>query len=403
MFKMRRTSAAVAIAAAFVVAAFAGLAGSASGNATASASKAPLQVPVLGVDSGPYQIIGTSQTHGVQLAINQINAAGGVLGRKLVPVFRDDAADPATAVSLARSLIQQLKSPVFFGSSLSTTSDAIEPIVNAAKVIMFPGSGDSNTVNAKLYPYIFRAYLTEVSQGEALIPYLKGHHITNIAIAYDNSSGYGIASEAEAVHSLDAGNINVTTVQSFIGGTADLTPQALAIKASNPQVVFVIGSAIGDFSDFANDAASIGLTVPMIGSPAIFSSQFTQLAGANGASAVGEVYKTQTYTSTGPSDPAIVSFISKINALGGQSDLLVADMYWYDMVHLWAYAVEKTKSFNPTKVKTELESIRGYHGIQGTFNFSPTQHDGLAPNALVIAHVGGSSFENGLWLLAPNN
>jgi branched-chain amino acid transport system substrate-binding protein len=78
-------------------------------------------------------------------------------------------------------------------------------------------------------------------------------------------------------------------------------------------------------------------------------------------------------------------------------------MYWYDMVHLWAYAVEKTKSFNPTKVKTELESIRGYHGIQGTFNFSPTQHDGLAPNALVIAHVGGSSFENGLWLLAPNN
>lgn len=373
-------------------------ASSASATESATAS-GPLTFPVLGIYSGPFKLLGTSQRRGVTLALDEINKEGGLLGRKLVAEYANDGGSPTQAVSQARALIQKLKAPVFFGPSISTSSQAVDPIANEAKVILFPGSAAANTVNASKYPYTFRAYLTEVSESAALVAYCKKHNTKRVAVLAETGA-YGEATEAAVVQGLKANNITVTGTESFTAGTPDLTPVALKLKAGRPEIVYMVASGTGDFADFVQAEQSIGLSAPMLGAPAITTPEFKSLAKGAGENTLGQVYRTLTYTSSGPVDPEMPTFIKRIDKLGGSGDLLTVDMYFYDMVHLWATAVKKANSFEPEAVKTALEGIKDYKGIQGTFNFSPTQHDGLSLDSLTTAKVAGSSLKEGLWQLA---
>jgi branched-chain amino acid transport system substrate-binding protein len=385
------------VATAVAVIAAASFAATASSKTHASAAKThgTLTIPFIGADSGPLQLLGTSQEHGAQLAINQINAKGGLLGMKLKASFHDDAGNPSQDVSVAHSILGS-KPPVLFGASSSSSSEAIEPLTTAAHVIQFPGSADSASVNAKKYPYVFRAYLTEITGDISLIKYLKAHHLNKVEILVSNTA-YGLSAKADLSKRLAANGMSVAGAQTFTDGQADFTPQALQTKTDGADVAYMVGSATSDFSDYAKAAQSIGLTIPFIGNAAVVTPTYAQLAGSAGTSTLGQVYANQTYTSKGPVSKRLLVFKGGINQLGGKDDLLVVDMYWYDMVRLWAYAVKQAGTTKSAAVAKALESVKNYVGVQGTFSFSKAQHDGLLANSLVTAVVGTGPNGQGLW------
>jgi branched-chain amino acid transport system substrate-binding protein len=285
---------------------------------------------------------------------------------------------------------------VIFGANASSDSAAIEPLTTAAHVIQFPGSADASAVNAKKYPYVFRAYLTEITGDISLIKYLKVHHLTKVEILVSNTA-YGNAAKADLTKRLAAAGMSVAGTQTFTDGQADFTPQALQTKTDNADVAYMVGSATSDFSDFAKAAQTIGLKIPFIGNAAVVTPVYAQLAGSAGTSTLGQVYANQTYTKNGPVSKRLLTFQGKIDKLGGKDDLLVVDMYWYDMVKLWATAVKKAGTTSPAAVAKAIESIKNYVGVQGTFSFSKTQHDGLSANSLVTALVGTGPNSQGLW------
>jgi branched-chain amino acid transport system substrate-binding protein len=358
-----------------------------------------LQIPFMGPYSGPSKQVGESMQHGVDQAIKEINAEGGLLGQKLEAVYRDDAGVPASSVSQARAVLADLDPPVFFGAALTGNSDAIQPLMNQARIINFPGSSNSKGIDAKKYPYAFRGYITEVSYDTSLVRYMQAHNLKSASLVMPSVTTLPLVEDLTP--RIKEAGLTLKSVEKYNVGNPDFTPLALQIKKQDPDVVTFSAVAVGDAANYVKAAKTVGVRGLFIGQPGVSSSKFEALAGEAGKDAIGQVLNNLTYTEEGgPTHPPMVDFIREIKAAGGQDDLFLVDAYWYDMVKLWATAVKKANSTEPDKVKTALESITNYQGLQGPMSFSPTQHDGLSPDSIAYAVIGEGTNEDGLWLEA---
>jgi branched-chain amino acid transport system substrate-binding protein len=349
--------------------------------------------------SGDLQAVGVSQTHGVTLAVNAINAQGGLLGKKLQIVTRDDASDPAQAAAQARAMVEQVKPPVVFGGSSQGPSEAIEPVVAAANIINFPGTAFSGDINAQKYPLAFRSYITEVSQREAMIAQLQKHHYTKVALYYvNNASGEVVADSV--MSAVGAAGITIVNKASFATASPDLTPIAIQAKNAHPQAVLVCATALADFSTIAKALHSEGVNVPVLATAAALNPTFGAVTKDTATTWSATGFRSFFYSGSGGGDPRIVKFIHDDDQIGGKDDLLTATALFYDAVNIWAQGVKMANSFDPQKVAAAIEQIKNYQGLLGVANFSPTQHDGLNPNAMAMG-IPTKINKNGLYQLAP--
>lgn len=371
--------------------------GGSSSDSASGKSGGSLTIPFLGAFSGASKQVGTSMEHGANQAIKEINAEGGLLGKQLKTTFRDDAGVPAQSVTQARSIITKLRPPVVFGASMTGNSDAIAPLLNQAKIINFPGSSNSEGISAEKFPYAFRGYITEVSYDTSLVTYMKAHNLKTATLVMPSVSTLPLVEDLTP--RLKAAGLTLKSVAKYTVGNSDFTPLALQVKKANADVVTFAAVAVGDAANYVKAAKAVGVRGQFIGQPGVSSSTFASLAGPAGSDALGQVLKNLAYTKEGgPNNKAMVKFLQDIKAAGGSGDLFLVDAYWYDMVKLWATAVKKANSTDPDKVKTALEGIQNYQGLQGPMTFSATQHDGLSPNSIAYASIGKAPNADGLWL-----
>jgi branched-chain amino acid transport system substrate-binding protein len=217
----------------------------------AAAAAEPLRIGITTILSGPFADRGQSEQYGAQLALDQINEAGGVLGRPVEAFYADNACKPDIGVPATRRLIEQQHVPVIIGALCTPVTHAIEPVVQAAKVpLVIATSAGQDFVDASGAggnEYLFKTIPSEVDIARGLIRFLKAKNVGSIAIATE-AGGFPQANAiALATAARDAG-MKVTDQEIITPGSTDLAAMLDRLKAGAPDELLIMpGSSTAGF------------------------------------------------------------------------------------------------------------------------------------------------------------
>ena len=231
---------------------------------SANASAADVKIGVAEALSGGAAQYGVAIRNGLQLAADEINAAGGVNGNKLQLVVEDEQGKKEEAINVFKKLIFQDNVLMVFGPTLSNSAQAADPIAQAAKTVAF---GTSNTADGitSIGDYVFRNSVTEADVlPETIKMAVKKSGIKKVAVLYGNDDVFTKSGYDNFKKALDDLKIPVTTTETFAKGDVDFKAQLTKIKAGNPDAI-VLSALLAEGAPIMVQARQVGLNVPFIG------------------------------------------------------------------------------------------------------------------------------------------
>jgi branched-chain amino acid transport system substrate-binding protein len=211
----------------------------------------PVRIGITTILSGPTADRGQSEQYGAQLALNQINQAGGVLGRPVEAFYADNACKPDVGVPATKRLIEQQHVPVIIGALCTPVTHAIQPVVLAAKVpLVIATSAGQDFVDASGAggnDYLFKTIPSEVDIARGLVRFLGARHVKSVAVVAEAGGFPHANAVAMAKAARDAG-MNVTAEETITPGTTDLAALLDKLKAGGPEALLIVpGSSTAGF------------------------------------------------------------------------------------------------------------------------------------------------------------
>jgi len=340
--------------------------------------------------SGQSARAGEAITRGLTVAIDEINAKGGVLGRKLELVRRDDEATPAKGVIAARELLFKERVAVLFGGLDTPVSLAIVPIVNENKtVFMGPwAAGTPITKNGAKENYVFRVSAVDEIVNRAMLQYAqKTFNAKNCGMILVNNP-WGESNEKGLKAALDAKGIKPAGIEKFEGNDVDVVPQLTRLKNAGADCLFLVGN-VGPSAQVVKSLDRMGWKPPIVSHWGPAGGRFTELAGPSAK----EVHFVQTYSFFGRQGPAgekvLAALKKKYADIKGPGDVTpaVGVANAYDAMMLTALAIRAAGATDGPKVRDGFYKIGRYEGLIKTYDkpFSPGNHDAVNENDYVWA------------------
>jgi branched-chain amino acid transport system substrate-binding protein len=246
----------------------------------------PVKIGITTILSGPMADRGQSEQYGAQLALDNINQAGGVLGRPVVAFYADNACKPDIGVPATKRLIEQEHVPVVIGALCTPVTHAIMPMMQQAKVpLVIATSAGQDFVDASGVggnDYAFKTIPSEVDIQRGLVHWLKSQNVKSIAIVADDGEFQKANAIAVAKAAKDAG-MTVTADETIPKDTKDFAGILTKLKAGSPGEVVAIlaGSTSGFFQGYEASGWKVPVTgrFDMAGASAAVSSQFRDAGG----------------------------------------------------------------------------------------------------------------------------
>ena len=356
---------------------------------TAAAAE-PIKIGLITALSGQSALAGEALTRGAQLAIDEINAKGGLLGgRKLELVRRDDESNPAKGVTAARELIFREKVGVLLGGLDTPVSMAIVPLINQEKVpFMGPwAAGTGITKNGAKPNFAFRVSAVDEVVNVGMLDYaVKNFGATRPGMILVNNP-WGESNEKGLTAALAAKNMKATGIEKFEMNDVDIVPQLTRLKAAGTDALFLVGN-VGPSAQVVKSLDRMGWKVPIVSHWGPAGGRFSELAGPNAK----DVHFVQTYSFFGKLSPVgdqvMKSLMAKYPAIKGPGDITPAVGYAnaYDGTHLAALAIAQAGSTDGDKVRQGFHAIGRYEGLIKTYEkpFANGQ-DALSSNDYVWA------------------
>jgi branched-chain amino acid transport system substrate-binding protein len=351
----------------------------------------PVKIGLVTALSGQSALAGEAISRGLQLAIDELNAAGGVLGgRKFELVRRDDEANPAKGVVAARELIFREKVAVVFGGLDTPVSMAIVPLINQQKVpFMGPwAAGTGVTKNGADPNFAFRVSAVDEIVDIGMLNYAQKNFKTTKPGLMLINNPWGQSNEKGLAAAMAAKGVTPAGIEKFEGNDVDMVPQLTRLKAAGADTLFLVGN-VGPSAQVVKSLDRMGWKVPIVSHWGPAGGRFTELAGPNGK----EVHFVQTYSFFGKQGPVgekvIKALMAKYPAIKGPGDITpaVGVANAYDAMHLTALAIAAAGSTDGDAVRQGFYKIDKYEGLIKTYvkPFSPGVHDAVGPDDYVWA------------------
>lgn len=351
----------------------------------------PIKIGLVTALSGQSAQAGESIVRGLSIAIDEINAKGGLLGgRKIELIRRDDEGNPAKGVIAARELIYKEKVSVIFGGLDTPVSMAIVPLVNQEKVpFMGPwAAGTGITKNGASPNYAFRVSAVDEIVDKAMVQYAQKTFKSSKAGLILINNPWGESNEKGLIAALAEKGTKPVGIEKFEGSDIDVVPQLNRLKAAGADTLYMVGN-VGPSAQVVKSLDRMGWKVPVVSHWGPAGGRFTELAGPNAKN----VHFIQTYSFFGKQSPVGEKVINALKAkypnVKGPDDITpaVGVANAYDGMHLVALAIAKKGSSDREAIRGGLESIDRYEGLIKTYTkpFSPTLHDALTENDYVWA------------------
>jgi branched-chain amino acid transport system substrate-binding protein len=333
--------------------------------------------------TGKEASFGQMSHNGTELAINELNAKGGALGKKLQLLTEDDQSKQGEAKTIARKLISRDGIVALLGEVSSGRSLEAAPVCQESHIPQISPSSTNPKVTA-IGDYIFRVCFTDPLQGKVLARFAqKTLKVTRVAVLTDAANTYsvGLATYFKDAFTNDGGQI--VDEQKYSGGDKDFNAQLTTIKAANPEALFIPGY-YQDVGLIALQARQLGITVPLFGGDGWESQDLMSIGGA----AVEGAYFS-THFSPEESGPVVQEFVKKFQAkYGVMPDAMAA--LGYDSAMLLADAFKRAGTTDGPKVRDALAATKDFPGIAGQITIDEHRD---AKKPLVILQVRGGKLK----------
>ena len=336
-------------------------------NGGAASTTGEILVGEYGSLTGPEATFGQSTHNGIMMAVDEINAAGGVNGRKIKVLTEDDQSKPEEAANAVSKLISQNNFVAVLGEVASSNSLAAAPICQANKVPMITPSSTNPAVTEK-GDYIFRMCFLDSYQGESMANYISQQlKMNRAAILVDVKSDYstGLAQFFEQAFVKNGGRI--VARQSYAKGDNDFRAQLTAIRSANPQVIFIPGY-YNDIGQIAIQARDLGIQQPLAGGDGWESPKLIEIGGK----ALEGCFYSNHYFAGDPSQ-AVRQFVDKYRERFGQTPDSLAAL-GYDSAKVLANAMSKAAKLDGASIRDQIAATKGFPGVTGTINIGPDRN-----------------------------
>jgi branched-chain amino acid transport system substrate-binding protein len=347
-------------------------------------SSGDIPVGVYGALTGSEAAFGTSTVNGVRIAADEINAAGGVLGRKIRLVVEDDQGRAEEAASVVTKLITSDSVVALIGENSSNQSLAAAPIAQSNGVPMISPSSTNPTVTEK-GDYIFRVCFTDPYQGKALAAFVRTDlKLDTAAILVDKKNDYSVGLAGVFRKEFEAAGGKIVAEQSYSGGDTEFRPQLTTVKAAAPQAIFIPGFYT-EVGQIAIQARDLGLTVPLVGGDGWDSPAVIQIGGK----AIEGSYFSDHYF-VGDARPVVQKFATEYEKRHGAKPEATAAL-GYDALHLWANAARRANSLDKKLVRDQIAATKAYDGVSGNITMGADRNP-IKPVAMIKIENGQMNF-----------
>ena len=307
--------------------------------------------------TGDAAMYGDFQVNAVRMAIDEINAAGGIDGKMLDVVYLDDQSKPQVALQAMQKLVSEVKPVAVFGPDWSGNTLAAMPIAQRNKIPQLTTS-KSRAITHKNNPYIYRLVAMGPFIGQALAEYAKEQGFKKVAIFYTNTE-YGVSGGEGALEACKKLGLEVTAYETCNVGDNDFTAQIQTIKNSGAEVLI-------DYSIQVEGAKSLkqmrelGMNLPVLGGDAFVTDDFAKLVGND---IMDGIIAASSFIPTAET-PKVEKFVEDYKAKFGNVPEDHASPL-YDGVYILAEAIKRAGSTDREKINAELAKTSGFEGVNG--------------------------------------
>ncbi|WP_373499175.1 ABC transporter substrate-binding protein [Desulfococcus sp.] len=344
--------------------------------------------------TGRASFLGDPEKKSMEMAIDAVNAAGGIDGRKLEAVIYDTEGDPTKAVMGISKLLNKDNVLAVIGPSTTPTTLAVMPFAEKTGTPLISCAA-GNKITLPVNPWVFKTAQSDILAVQTIYEHMKTQGIKKIGIlTVADAFGESGREQLEA----QAGNFGLTIVQAdkFGGNDTDMTAQLTKIRNAAPQaiVTWTIGP-VG--SIVAKNKAQLGVTIPLFQCHGLPDPKYIELAGKASEGDRMPATKLMVGSALPETDPqkkVIAEFshlYRDVYKYDKEFPINTHSGYAWDAITIVANAMRKAGT-DPKALRAAIEQTKGYVGVSGVYNLTAEDHNGLDVDSMVMVQVKGGKF-----------
>ena len=362
----------------------------------------PIKIGWLAALTGPSSAPAIGFNRGVVYAVDAINAAGGVNGRKIELTTRDTQGDPTKAVNATQEMISSAKVHAIWGPTNSGEALATTPIMARSKIPNLHPCVVNSLMDPAKYPNAFRMAPSNSQWDDAVRNYaLKIIKAKKVAVIGD-TTGYGTTASKDSVEACKKDGAEVVYTAQIDATQPDMTPDMLRMKNAGAEAIIAWSTSTGMAARLFNSRAGLNWDVPFVGHPSLGSGEVATLIKkpANWEKVYTINYRSCSFDAGGKLPARTQEFLDKS---AGKVDLKDTLLWWVvsgvDAIYLLANAVSESGGTASDGIIKYLNSLNKYPGLFGDYTWTPTEHNGYPTDEIVMGLANSS--KNGALKLAP--
>jgi branched-chain amino acid transport system substrate-binding protein len=363
--------------------------------AVSAGAQEPIRVGSFLSVTGPAAFLGDPEQKTLELYVEKLNAAGGVLGRKLQLIAYDSAGDAEKARAFAKRLIEQDKVDLIVGGSTTGETMAVAPLVEQAQIPFISLAG-AVVIVEPVKKWVFKTPHSDRQACERIFVDMKARGLTKLALI-TGPGGFDKSMRGQCMAVAKNHGIEVLADESYGAGDTDMTAQLTKIKnTQGVQAVLNCGFGQGP-AIVTKNYRQLTIGHPLYQSHGVASKGFIQLAGgaADGVRLpAAALLVAETLPDSDPQKKVVLGYKREYESRF-KSDVSTFGGHAYDGLMIAVEALKKAGSTDKAKVRDAIESVRGLMGTAGTFNYSASDHVGLDVSGFRMLEI-----RKGDWTLA---
>jgi branched-chain amino acid transport system substrate-binding protein len=362
----------------------------AAGAPPASAADATIKIGALMAVTGPASFLGAPEARTLEMLTEQLNAKGGVAGKKIQLIVKDTAGSPEKALSFAKQLIEEDQVFAIIGPPTSGETMQVKGIAEEAKVPLLSCAAAEAIVNP-VARYVFKTAQKDSHAIAHIFAQMKKMGATKIGVLSSNT-GFGKAGKELISKLAPEHGITIVIDETYDKAATDLTAEVTKLKAAGVQAL-LNWSIEPAQSIVIKNARQIGLTVPIFQSHGFANINYVKGAGAAAEGVIfpaSAIIVAESLPAKHPQKKILLDY-KKAYEAKYKEDASAFGAYAFDAFGMLVKAIQE-KGADREKVRDAIEGLKGWVGASGVFNMSPTDHNGLGMDAFEMVTVKNGKF-----------
>ncbi len=342
--------------------------------------------------TGPASFLGDPELKTLQMYIEEINANGGINGRKIEYVHYDTKGKAKEAKNFVNRLIKKDKVDVIIGGTTSGNTLAVIDIVQKAHVPLVSLAGSVKIIEP-VKKWVFKTPHTDRMAAEKIFQDMKKRGITKVALITGNG-GFDKSGRAQCFALAPKYGIEIVADEKYGNADTDMTTQLTKIRGTDAQAILNFGFGKAP-AIVVKNIRQLGIKLPIYESHGVASKKFIELAGSAAEGVrlpAAALIVADQLPADDPQKKVLLEYKKKYEAKYGPVSTFGG--HAYDALFIVKGAIERANSSDPAKIRDQIEKTHGFVGTGGVFNMSPTDHLGLGLDAFKMIEV-----KDGNWKL----